>query len=270
MGYTKLFSDIVMSTIWREPDHVRIVWITMLALRDRWHTVQASIPGLADAARVTVEQCKEALQILSSPDPDSRSQEDEGRRIKKCEGGWFLINGEKYRNRMSLDERREYNRIKQREYRAKAKENQGLSASCVQSDTESAQTETETEIKMVVAKAPTIKRSTNKPRFSPEDAAEAPSAVTGSGPKALIAAFRDEYTRRVGKKYAVTWGKEMKLAVAALKEVSFDEIVSVMSRYFENCEPKWWSFQNFCANFNRFQAMDAVKSDPLRVERAPA
>lgn len=122
MGYTKLFSDIVMSTVWQEADHVRLVWITMLAIKDRWHGVQASIPGLAKAAGVTFENCEKAIDVLSSPDPHSRTTENEGRRIKKIDGGWLIINGEKFRNKMSLDERREYQRIKQREYREKAKE----------------------------------------------------------------------------------------------------------------------------------------------------
>ena len=122
MGYSKLFSEIVMSTIWREPNHVRIVWITMLALKDRFHCVNASIPGLADAAKVSIAECEEALRILLSPDPYSRTVENEGRRIKKVEGGWAVLNGEKYRNKMSLDERREYQRIKQREYRQKVKD----------------------------------------------------------------------------------------------------------------------------------------------------
>ena len=122
MGYSKLFSEIVMSTIWREPNHVRIVWITMLALKDRFHCVNASIPGLADAAKVSIAECEEALRILLSPDPYSRTVDNEGRRIKKVEGGWAVLNGEKYRNKMSLDERREYQRIKQREYRQKVKD----------------------------------------------------------------------------------------------------------------------------------------------------
>lgn len=116
MGYSKLFSEIVMSTIWREPDHVRILWVTMLALKDRWHKVNASIPGLADAARITLDQCNEALFKLSSPDPYSRTKTNEGRRIQAIDGGWLVINGEVYRNKMSLDERREYNRLKQKEY----------------------------------------------------------------------------------------------------------------------------------------------------------
>lgn len=142
MGYTKLFSELIMSTVWREPDHVRLLWITMLAIKDRWHKVNASLPGLADAARISMNECQDALKILSSPDQYSRTQENDGRRIAPIDGGWVILNGEKYRNKMSLDERREYNRIKQREYRAKKG---NVSNSCVQSGTESAHTETDTE-----------------------------------------------------------------------------------------------------------------------------
>ena len=148
MGYTKLFSELVMSTVWREPDNVRIVWITMLAMKDRWHIVKSSLPGLADAARVTIPQCEEAIQVLSSPDKWSRSQEHEGRRIAACDGGWEILNGEKYRNMMCADERREYDRLKKREYRARDKaEKDRLVQSCPQKGGLSTQAEAEADTK---------------------------------------------------------------------------------------------------------------------------
>lgn len=61
-GFTKLFSTIVHSTVWREDMHVKVVWVTMLALADRNGEVQASLPGLADAARVSLRQCTDALK----------------------------------------------------------------------------------------------------------------------------------------------------------------------------------------------------------------
>lgn len=120
-GYTKLFSSIVTSTVWREPDHVRLVWITMLALSDRFGVVEASIPGLADMARVSMKDCQAALKILSEPDEFSRSKECEGRRIHETDGGWQLINHGKYRSKLSADERRVYNAFKQQESRARKK-----------------------------------------------------------------------------------------------------------------------------------------------------
>lgn len=135
MGYTKLFGSIVASTIWREDDKTRILWITMLAMKNERHMVEASLPGLADMARITMEECEESLKKLESPDKYSRNQDHQGRRIERVQGGWLILNGEYYRRQMSEDERREYKRKWQAEYRLRKKtksqirsENDGRSA----------------------------------------------------------------------------------------------------------------------------------------------
>jgi hypothetical protein len=89
----------------------------MLALKNRDQVVHASIPGLAKVAGITIDECEVALRAMMLPDPYSRTPDQEGRRIQKVDGGWFIINGEKYRDYMSYDERREYKRKKQQEYR---------------------------------------------------------------------------------------------------------------------------------------------------------
>ena len=116
MGYTKLFSEIIGSTVWRQPEHIRLVWVTMLALKDERHQVRCSIPGLADFARVPIDKCQDALKVLSSPDHYSRTKDHEGRRIEECDGGWFILNGEKFRRLMSEEDRKEYQKswIKQK------------------------------------------------------------------------------------------------------------------------------------------------------------
>lgn len=116
-AYAKLFSSIVHSTIWREANHVRIVWITMLALKDRDGVVEASVPGLADAARVTLSECKAALLLLSSPDEYSRTPDNEGRRIAEVPGGWSILNHDVYRERDSFDHRRASDAERARRYR---------------------------------------------------------------------------------------------------------------------------------------------------------
>lgn len=118
-GYTKLFSTIVTSTIWRCSNETRIVWITMLALADRHGVVEASLPGLADISRVTLAQCEVALAELAAPDHHSRSRNDEGRRIVEIEGGWRLLNHEKYRRKMAVDEKRARNTAYMQGYRAR-------------------------------------------------------------------------------------------------------------------------------------------------------
>lgn len=122
MGYTKLFTEIVASSIWDEDDKTRLVWITMLALKDRNHFVRGTVNYLALASRVTVTECEAALAKLLNPDPKSRSTEHEGRRVREEPGGWTVLNGEKYRNLLSVTERNEYNRVKQAEYRLRKKQ----------------------------------------------------------------------------------------------------------------------------------------------------
>lgn len=96
--FTKLFSSITESTIWSEDHPTRLTWITMLAMADRRGRVWASIPGLANRARVTLEEVEAALQKLLSKDKYSRTSEFEGRRIEPIDGGWRLLNHEKYRS----------------------------------------------------------------------------------------------------------------------------------------------------------------------------
>lgn len=115
--YTKLFHSILASTIWREDDKTRIVWITMLAMTDQHGTVQASIPGLADLARVSLEECEASLARLAAPDKYSRTKDYEGRRIEEIDGGWLILNHPKYREKMNEIERREYLRLKKQESR---------------------------------------------------------------------------------------------------------------------------------------------------------
>lgn len=120
-GYTKLFSEIVTSTIWQEDDKTRIIWITMLALSNKYGEVSASVPGLAHTAHVKLTECEKALKKLEAPDRYSRSQEYDGRRIGRIDGGFKILNYGKYRERMRSEDRTEYLRIKQAELRARRK-----------------------------------------------------------------------------------------------------------------------------------------------------
>jgi hypothetical protein len=123
VGYTKLFSDIITSTIWQEPNDCRVLWITMLALQDRDHICRATVPALAKICNITNELCEEYLTDFQQPDKYSRSQEHEGRRIEQIEGGYLILNGEYYQRLLSKEDRREYKRNKAQEYRDKARTN---------------------------------------------------------------------------------------------------------------------------------------------------
>jgi hypothetical protein len=93
----------------------------MLAMADRDGRIWASVPGLAKRAGVDLKECEEALKTFLAPDEWSRTKECAGRRIRAVDGGWELLNHAKYRAMLSADERREYMREKQAEYRRRRK-----------------------------------------------------------------------------------------------------------------------------------------------------
>jgi hypothetical protein len=122
MGYTKLFSSIVASSIWNEDAETKVVWITMLALKNERHMVESSVGGLVKLSGVNDAKVTEALAKFAADDPDSRSTEHGGKKIERRDGGWFILNGEKYARSMSADERKEYQRVKQAEYRKRKRD----------------------------------------------------------------------------------------------------------------------------------------------------
>jgi len=120
--YTKLFHKILDSTIWLEDNETRLVWITMLASCDMNGMVDIPLPALANKARVPLEACQRAVERFLSPDPHSRTKDNEGRRIAVLEsGGWQILNHRKYRDLLSLEHRRAYKAAKARQYRDEAR-----------------------------------------------------------------------------------------------------------------------------------------------------
>lgn len=97
MPFAKLDSGIIHSSVWAQSKETRILWVTMLAMKDQNGFVWAALPGLARAANITLEECVDALKILEAPDPYSRTKSHDGIRVQSVEGGWFVINHEKYR-----------------------------------------------------------------------------------------------------------------------------------------------------------------------------
>jgi hypothetical protein len=120
-GYTKLFGSIIASTVWRESKETKILWVTMLAMADRNGIVEGSIPGLADMARLSIQETEDAMDRLQAPDPYSRTKDNDGRRVAPAGDGWLILNHAKYREKMGQDERREYFRNYRRKERAATK-----------------------------------------------------------------------------------------------------------------------------------------------------
>jgi hypothetical protein len=90
----------------------------MLAMADKHGRVWASVPGLANRARVPVEAVERALGIFLAPDPHSRTKAFEGRRIEVIDGGWRLLNHAKYRALRDEEDQRAKDAERQRRCRA--------------------------------------------------------------------------------------------------------------------------------------------------------
>jgi hypothetical protein len=70
--YNKLFSKILDSSIWLEPDPVRLVWITLLAAMDQdGYAHFSALQNLADRAKVSLQDTHLAVEKFMSPDPES-------------------------------------------------------------------------------------------------------------------------------------------------------------------------------------------------------
>jgi hypothetical protein len=120
--WAPLFSKIVDSSVWCEEDHVRIVWITMLALKDADHVVRYSAFQLAQRAHKSEAEVLDALQVLAAPDTKRlEPQPFEGRRIEKTEDGWKVLNGEAYKELMRSINRKAYKAEHEKGRRAKKK-----------------------------------------------------------------------------------------------------------------------------------------------------
>jgi len=119
-GYTKLFSSILASSVWNEPNAVRIAWITLLAMADRTGLVDASVGGIAHQARLSRDETEKALAVLQSPDRDSKNPAHEGRRIAAMDrGGFMVLNYAEYRDGLGDDPETVAARNRQRKWRAK-------------------------------------------------------------------------------------------------------------------------------------------------------
>jgi hypothetical protein len=121
ISFAPLFSEITDSSIWEEPYHVRISWITMMARK------QADQVAYCDAYRLkkwanldSIEEAEDALKVLSSPDTRRLGQLFEGRRIEQVEGGWRLLNGRHYEDLARTISERVRKARWAREHRAKS------------------------------------------------------------------------------------------------------------------------------------------------------
>ena len=124
MAFVKLDAGILNSTIWvLRPDLEIFITALLMAypvelteptptikirtlddddfvIPPGWYgMVEAAGPGLVDRARIDIADGMKALERLASPEPDSRSQDFEGRRLVRVDGGYIVLNFMRYRDK---------------------------------------------------------------------------------------------------------------------------------------------------------------------------
>ena len=123
MGFSKLHSSLVNSSLWTQPDSTRLLFVTLLAICDRDGVVLGSREGIARIANINKDEVFAAWETLLSPDPDSsdkeRAPENEGRRVEALSGGFRILNYAYYRGIRNDEDRREQNREAQERWRNK-------------------------------------------------------------------------------------------------------------------------------------------------------
>jgi hypothetical protein len=99
-GFTKVYGDrLLNSSIWLESMEVRLLWLTVLAKADENGFVNTpSAKVLAHVANMPLEAVRVALEVLEAPDPDSRTPDNDGRRLERVQGGWVVLNHRTYRD----------------------------------------------------------------------------------------------------------------------------------------------------------------------------
>lgn len=124
--YNRLFTKILDSSIWLEPDSTRIVWITLLASMDQdGYAHFSALENLAARARVSLAKAQRAIEILESDDPNSENPAKNGKRIERVPGGWLVLNAISYRQKFSKEIEREQTRLRVAKHRAKEKDGNG-------------------------------------------------------------------------------------------------------------------------------------------------
>ena len=68
------------------------------------------MPGLAIAAHISLDECEAAIKAFCAPDQYSRTKDCEGRRLLVVDGGWQIVSYDKWRFKLSAEERKLYKR----------------------------------------------------------------------------------------------------------------------------------------------------------------
>lgn len=99
-AYAKVFESLFDGSLRGKSDPI-LVFVNILT-HTRKGIADIHFKKISDETGVPIERVKAACLVLEAPDPDSRTPDEEGRRIIRLDGhrnwGWRVVNAEKYRD----------------------------------------------------------------------------------------------------------------------------------------------------------------------------
>lgn len=121
--YGKLFAMMYDGTLGTKgPWQALVTFQQLIILADQVGHVDMTAEALSRRTTIPLEVIRVGLEALQQPDPDSRTPDEDGRRITLLapprSWGWRIVNYEHYRKIRSAEERREYHRTYQADKRA--------------------------------------------------------------------------------------------------------------------------------------------------------
>lgn len=118
-GFTLLWGKTLYSSLWLNGSkEVKLLFFTLLMLKDSNGVVLSSVPGLVHASKLTLQEVESALTELLAKDDFDTSGVEGGIRIRKIPGGWQVVNHDLYR--FSTAAKREFWRSQKAEQREKS------------------------------------------------------------------------------------------------------------------------------------------------------
>jgi hypothetical protein len=182
-AYAKVFQSLFDGSLRGRSDEI-LVFVNLLTHATAQGVSDIHFKKISDETGLSMDAVKKAISCLESPDPDSRTPDDQGRRIKRIDDhrdwGWYIVNHWKYRMLGGQDERtKELTRKRVQEFRAKKSNSEALRNVTVTSPAASASAS---------ASVPDLERGTGKtiePVEPPESPPEIPTELPHGFPPSV-------------------------------------------------------------------------------------
>lgn len=128
--YGKIFASMFKGSLYGKWEAI-VTFTVMIVLADQEGEVDMTPEALAASTSIPLDIIQRGIKLLESPDPQSRTPDEDGRRIVRVsdsrDWGWRITNYAHYRAIRTAEERREYFRQHKRKQRAKKSKSPPLS-----------------------------------------------------------------------------------------------------------------------------------------------